>query len=142
MSSGTEFQTKVADKLRELKFVELSGEEWRNCQNKPSRCFTAQFVSGRGLYRERRVDFRVKLDDCEFDVEAKFQDSSGTADQLAWVALKVADRNEFPLFLVIGGRILVNECLPELEAAAKESSYVLGVGTLEDFAAWLSRPGH
>ena len=150
MARGRKFETKVAEKLEELDFVKLSGKAWRHRKDKYRRCFTKQFASGRGLYRERRVDFRVKLDGCEFDVEAKFQKGSGTADQLAWVALKVADRNRFPLFLVIGGRIMETQCLPVLAEAAASSHYVLGVGTLEEFAAklsspcqdWVSRPSH
>ena len=138
---GVEFKNKVMQKLEEAKIVRLSGKDWPNSKDKRPRCFTPEFVSGRGLYnRMRRVDFRVKLDFAEFDVEAKFQESRGTTDQLAWVALKVADRNRFPLFLVIGGKIMEKECLPVLAETAALSRYVLGVGTLEEFAAKLSSP--
>ena len=139
--SGRKFETEVAEKLKEAGIVELSHDEWLNCKDVQPRCFTQHFVSGRGLYRrERRVDFRVKLDCGEFDVEAKFQEKSGTADQLAWVALKVADMNEFPIYLVIGGRLMEKECLPVPAETAASSHYVLGVGTLDEFAAKLRSP--
>ena len=137
--SGKEFEDKVAKKLKEMQFVELSKERWPDCKNKHKRCFTKQFPSGHGLYnRSRRVDFRVRSGCREFDVEAKFQETSGTADQLAWVALKVAERNKIPLYLVIGGKVMEEECLDELEKTAKSPCYDhLRVGTLEVFAATL-----
>ena len=137
--SGNKFEDEVARKLECMQFVKLTKEEWPDCKNKLIRCFTKQFPSGHGLYnRSRRVDFRVRSGCREFDVEAKFQEKSGTTDQLAWVALKVAERNEFPLYLVIGGKVMVEECLDELKEAADSSCYDhLHVGTLDDFARWL-----
>ena len=133
--SGNRFEDEVARKLECMQFVKLTKEEWLNYKNKHSRCFTKQFPSGRSLYRERRVDFRVKSGCREFDVEAKFQEKSGTADQLAWVALKVAERNKFPLYLVIGGKVMVEECSSVLKETAKSSCYDhLRVGTLDEFA--------
>lgn len=138
-TSGQDFQVRIAEKLKELGFGQLSGDAWYDHEGEHGSFFAAEFPSGRGLYgRERRVDFRVKIRGCEFDVEAKYQEQSGTADQLAWITLEVADRNRFPLFLVVGGSVMETECLPALEEKAASSRYVLGVGTLDEFAAKLS----
>ena len=136
--SGNKFEDEVAQRLEDMQFVKLTKEEWPDCKNKHNCCFTKQFPSGRGLYRERRVDFRVKSGCREFDVEAKYQNGRGTTDQLAWVALKVAERNKFPLYLVIGGKVMVEECSSVLKETADSSCYDhLHVGTLDDFARWL-----
>ena len=52
--------------------------------------------------------------------------------------MKVAERNEFPLYLVIGGKVMVEECSSVLKETADSSCYDhLHVGTLDDFARWL-----
>ena len=135
--SGSDFENEVADKLREANFRELNKNNWCNKKAQHSRCFTKQFVSGCGLYGKRIIDFRVKDGCVEFDLEAKTQSGSGTADVIAWVALELADRNKFPLYLVIGGDRLLKKCRSELERKAASSCYVLGVGTLEEFVAEL-----
>lgn len=135
--SGKKFEAKIVKKLEDAKFKELPNKKWDNGKDKHCRCFTRQFLSGRGLYnRKRRVDFRIKSGRREFDVEAKFQKKSGTTDQLAWVALKVAERNKFPFYLVIGGKVMEEECLGELKKTAKSPCY-LHVGTLDEFTDWL-----
>ena len=73
-------------------------------------------------------------------MEAKFHNANGTTDQIAWVALHVAARNGFPFFLVVGGSALTDKKhLPVLRETAGLLNWVLGVGTLEDFAAKLDQ---
>lgn len=137
---GKEFENKIAEKLKKMQFEELPKEKWSDYKDKHSRCFTKEFHSGCGLYgEERRVDFRVKHGCCEFDVEAKYQDGSGTADRIPWAELKVAEKNRLPFYLVIGGSLLTQERRSSvLKEAADSSCYDhLHVGTRDDFARWL-----
>ena len=143
--SGKEFENAVAKKLKKMGFKKLDRKHWSDCKDKYDRCFTQHFPFGCSLWRKKRfVDFRVKFDDCgEFDVEAKYKSkTSGTTDQIAWVALHVANTNDFPFFLVVGGETLTNERrnrLPVLRETAASFDCVLGVGTLEEFAAKLKQ---
>ena len=140
--SGKVFEKMVAEKLKKMGFKELEHSAWPDCKDKHPRCFTAQILSGCGLYGQvRKVDFRVKIGDRgEFDVEAKFHNGNGTTDQLAWVELDVADQNDFPFFLVVGGSALTDKKhLPKLRKKAGSLNCVLGVGTLEEFAAKLQQ---
>ena len=135
--AGKKFEKKVLRELRNAGFKKLDAKAWRAEKTKHDRCFAKQFKSGESLYGKRRVDFRVKNGSNEFDVEVKWQNGSGTADVIAWVALLLADMNKVPLYLVIGGTRLLTKCRPVLDDQAESSSHVLGVGTLDEFAEYL-----